>query len=67
MRPSIATGGYNTPLKDGKSQRAISANIKELQKSGSSRKEAVSRAMDHAKVDREFNDKNVRAHQEGKK
>jgi hypothetical protein len=48
------------PLKKGKSQKAVSANIKMMMDEGRPRKQAIAIAMDHAGIERKFGDKAVR-------
>ncbi len=45
------------PLKEGKSKKAVSANIKELVKSGRPRTQAIAIALDKAGISRELKDR----------
>lgn len=42
------------PLKKGKSDKVVSANVSELIKSGYPRKQAIAISLDHAGLDRKF-------------
>jgi len=48
------------PLKKGSSDRAVSANIKELVGSGYDRRQAIAIALDKAGKSRKFNHENTR-------
>ncbi len=55
------------PLKNGKSDRTINSNVKELIENGHKRSEAISIALDHAGVDRKFVENTVKAKDQDKR
>lgn len=51
---------FGKGLRKGKGDRTVNANVKDLQKSGMKRSDAIRSALEHGKHDAKLTDKNVK-------